>query len=195
MRIAIGQASTAAAALLAAVLALPEATSAQSLGEAAERAKKERKGKPTKVITESELRSAGGGAPQMPVSSSDTTEPAATGEATSAAGGEATSSAPDGGEATRSEGGGQRAKTEDELRAEAEANWRQRRQKAQDDVSRLGSEANRLQTALNDITQSLYGNNRTTMMTQLDEVKKQLAVAQQSVTDLEEEGRRARYRP
>jgi hypothetical protein len=191
---AIGRVWTAAALLAAAALALPQSVGAQSLGEAAERAKKERKGKPSKVITESDLRSAGGGAPQMPVSSSDATEPAATGEATSA--GESTSAAPAGGEATRSEGSeGRRAKTDDELRAEAEADWRDRLQKAQVETSRLSSEADRLQTALNDITQNLYGNNRATMIARLEEVQRQLVAARQSVTNLEEEGRRARYRP
>jgi len=170
MRIVIGRVSTAAAALMAAaVLALPQVVSAQSLGEAAERAKKERsKGGKPKVITDSELRQAGAGRPEPPVSSSDT-QPA-----TAAAKPE---------------------KTEDELRAEAQASWRDRVQKAQAEVTRLNAEANTLQTSLNDLSQNLYGSNRTNTMNRLDEVKKQLATAQQAVADLEEEGRRSRFQP
>jgi hypothetical protein len=181
MRSVIGHVSTATAALLAAaLLALPQAASAQSLGEAAEKAKKERKGgsKP-KVITDSELRQAGAGRPEPPVSSSETATEAAPAEG--AAPGTAAPAKPE--------------KTEDELRAEAEAKWRDRVQKAREEVGRLNSEANTLQTSLNDLSQNLYGSNRTATMNRLDEVKKQLAAAQQSVADLEEEGRRSRFRP
>lgn len=181
MRIVIGRASTAAAALLAAaVLALPQAVSAQSLGEAAERAKKERKGGKSKVITEADLRR---GTYEAPVTSSETTsssEPAT--QATPA-------------EGTAAAAPAKAEKTEDELRAEAQANWRDRVQKAQAEVTRLNAEANTLQTSLNDLSQNLYGSNRANTMNRLDEVKKQLAAAQQAVADLEEEGRRSRFRP
>jgi len=182
MRIVIGRASTAAAALLAAaVLALPQAVSAQSLGEAAERAKKERKGgSKTKVITNDELRQAGGTRYEPPVTSSEP-EPAA---APAPADGAAPATAP-----------AKAEKTEDELRAEAQANWRDRVQKAQAEVTRLNAEANTLQTSLNDLSQNLYGSNRANTMNRLDEVKKQLATAQQAVADLEEEGRRSRFQP
>ena len=70
MRVVIDRVSTGAALVAAALLAFPLAVSAQSLGEAAEKAKKERKGK-TKVITEDELRRAGS---EPPVSSTETTE-------------------------------------------------------------------------------------------------------------------------
>lgn len=175
MRVVIGRVSTGAALLAAAFLAFPLAVSAQSLGEAAEKAKKERKGK-TKVITESELRRAG--TSESPVSSTDTTE-AADGKETAKAG---TTAAP------------AKEKTDDELRAEAETKWRERLQKAQDEVTRLTSEASQLQTALNDISQNLYGATRTGMLARLDSVNKDLAAAQQSVSDLQEEGRRSRYR-
>jgi hypothetical protein len=181
MRIVIGRVSMAAAAVLAAaVLALPQVVSAQSLGEAAERAKKERKGgSKTKVITDTELRQAGGGAPEPPVTSSD-----GAAEAPPADGATPAATTP-----------AKAEKTEDELRAEAEAKWRDRVQKAQAEVTRLNTEANALQTSLNDLSQNLYGSNRTATMNRLDEVKKQLAAAQQSVSDLEEEGRRSRFRP
>jgi len=177
MRIVIQRASTAAALLAGAILVLPPPVSAQSLGEAAERAKKERKGGKGKVITESDLRRAGTGAgtvSEAPVVSSEATEAAAKEAAT------ATTPA--------------KEKTEEELRAEAEAKWRERLQKAQGDVSRLNAEATQLQTSLNDVSQNLYGATRTGMLSKLEEVKKQLAAAQQSVSDLEEEGRRSRFR-
>ena len=180
MRIVIGRVSTAAAALMAAaVLALPQVVSAQSLGEAAERAKKERKGgSKSKVITNDELRQAGGTRYEPPVTSSEP-EPAA-----APADGAAPATTP-----------AKPEKTEDELRAEAQANWRDRVQKAQAEVTRLNAEANTLQTSLNDLSQNLYGSNRANTMTRLDEVKKQLAAAQQAVVDLEEEGRRSRFQP
>ena len=181
MRIVIGRASTAAAALLAAaVLALPQAVSAQSLGEAAERAKKERKGgSKSKVITDSELRQAGAGRPEEPVTSPDSTP--------------ATEAAPAEGATTATPA--KPEKTEDELRAEAQANWRDRVQKAQAEVARLNAEATTLQTNLNDLSQNLFGSNRASTMNRLDEVKKQLAAAQQAVSDLQEEGRRSRFQP
>ena len=186
MRIVIGRASTAAAALLAAaVLALPQAVSAQSLGEAAERAKKERKGgSKSKVITDAELRQAGGTRAEPPVTSSEPEPAAAPAGGAAPAEGAAPATTP-----------AKPEKTEDELRAEAQAGWRDRVQKAQAEVTRLNAEANTLQTSLNDLSQNLYGSNRANTMNRLDEVKKQLAAAQQTVADLEEEGRRSRFRP
>jgi hypothetical protein len=180
MRIVIGRASTAAAALFAAaVLALPQAVSAQSLGEAAEKAKRERKGgTKTKVITDSDLRR---GTYEPPVTSSDA-QPAA--EATPPAEGTAAASTT-----------AKPEKTEDEIRAEAQTNWRDRVKKAEAEVTRLNAEANQLQTSLNDLSQNLYGSNRTATMNRLDEVKKQLVTAQQAVADLQEEGRRSRFQP
>jgi hypothetical protein len=159
-----------------AILLLPPGVAAQSLGEAAERARKERKGKPAKVITETDLRRAG--TAEAPVAAAETSE---TSEAPAKEGTAAAAPA--------------KEKTEEELRAEAEAAWRQRLQKAREDVTRLNAEAAQLQTSLNDLSQNLYGTTRTGMMSRLEEVKKQLSAAQQSVSDLEEEGRRSRYRP
>lgn len=179
MRIVMRRMSTAGALLGIAILILPPPAATQSLAEAAERAKKERKGKPAKVITESDLRRAGTGpgtVTEAPVASetSETSETPAK---------EGAPAAP-----------AKTEKTEEELRAEAEANWRERLQKAQADVTRLNAEAAQIQTALNDLSQNLYGATRTGMLSRLEEVKKQLSAAQQSVTDLEEEGRRSRFR-
>jgi DNA repair exonuclease SbcCD ATPase subunit len=190
MRIVMQRVSTAAALLAAALLTLPQVVSAQSLGEAAERAKRERErrgGKP-KVITDQDLRSAGSRVQELPVSSSEN-EPA---EAAPAAEGTTTTTTTTDG--TPAAAPAKAEKTEDELRAEAEAKWRERLQQARAEVSRLSAEAAQLQTSLNDLTTNVYGSNRAATMTRLDEVKKQLSTAQQSVTDLEEEGRRSRFR-
>jgi uncharacterized phage infection (PIP) family protein YhgE len=186
MRIVIQRVSTAAALLAAALLTLPQVVSAQSLGEAAERAKRERErraGKP-KVITDQDLRSAGSRVQELPVSSSeseDATEAAPAAEGTTTEGTPAAAPA-------------KAEKTEDELRAEAEAKWRERVQQARAEVSRLSAEANQLQTSLNDLSQNIYGSNRAATLTRLEEVRKQLSTAQQSIADLEEEGRRSRFR-
>jgi hypothetical protein len=176
MRVVIGRVSTGAALLAAALLAFPLAVSAQSLGEAAEKAKKERKGK-TKVITETDLRRAGS---EPPVTSAET---------------EASDSKETPKEGTAAAAPAKPEKTEDDLRAEAEAKWRERVKKADADVARLRDEASQLQTALNDMSQNVYGATRTGLISRLDGVNKELAAAQQSVSDLQEEGRRARYRP
>jgi hypothetical protein len=177
MRIVIGRVKMGTALLAAAFLAFPLAASAQSLGEAAERAKKERKGGKGKVITESELRRAGTG--EAPVSAAET---------------EASDSKESPKEATTAATPAKAEKTEEELRAEAETKWRERMQKAEGEIARLSDEANQLQTGLNDLSQNVYGATRTGLMNRLDEVQKQLVSAKQSLTDLEDEGRRARYR-
>lgn len=177
MRDGIDRVGTGAALVAAAFLMLPLAVSAQSLGEAAERAKKERKGTKAKVITENDLRSAGS---EVPVSSAETTAPSDAKETPK--------------EGTAAAAPATVEKTEEELRAEAEGKWRERLQKANDDVTRLRDEQSQVQRALNDVSQNLYGATRTGLMNRLDAVNKDLATAQQSVTDLEEEGRRSRYR-
>jgi hypothetical protein len=61
-------------------------------------------------------------------------------------------------------------------------------------VTQLEAEANRLQTALNDIAEPLYGATRANRIAALEKAKQQLAAAQQAVVDLEEQGRRSGYR-
>ena len=175
MRDGIDRVGTGALLVAAAFLVFPLAVSAQSLGEAAERAKRERKGANPKVITEYDLRSAGS---EVPVTAAETETP--DGKETAK---EATAAA-----APKVE------KTDEELRAEAEGKWRERLQKANDDISRLRDEQSQVQRALNDVSQNLYGATRTGLLSRLEAVNKDLAAAQQAVSDLEEEGRRSRYR-
>lgn len=155
---------------------------AQSLGDAAarEKARKEkaaRDGKrPTRVITEYELRS-GGNAGTL---SQPAAEDAAVAASTTGAGGPAKAGAAE--------------KTEDELRAERLQDWRQRLQEAQADVARLRARVDQVQSSLNDMSGPIYGPNRGVMASQLEQAKTALTAAEQKVAAIEEEGRRNRYR-
>jgi hypothetical protein len=87
------------------------------------------------------------------------------------------------------------AKSEDEVRAEQEKAWRKRLQKANDAVARLSADVDRLQLGLNDLSQNLYGAGRRAQIARLEETKGQLIAAQQAVESVEEDGRRAGFRP
>lgn len=164
-------------ATLLAALGLASGASAQSLAEIAAQQKEKRKGKPAKVFTEDDLKRG--------------TSPRTTPDDAGAVGGEAPA-APAPGAAPTSEQGA--SKSEDELRAEAEKAWRDKLQKSRDTAAQLTAEVDRLQTSLNDLAQPLYGSTRTNRMAALDKAKQQLATAQQSIVDLEEQGRRSGYR-
>jgi cell pole-organizing protein PopZ len=165
-------------AVAAVVLASP--SPAQSLAEVAARTKKkaeeDKTAKPAKVYTESDLHGRPGASGSMSQME---------GPATAAA-----SPAPGASPAA----GAKPPKTEEEERAEKSAEWRDRLQKAEAEVTRLSEEVNRAQTALNDISGPLYGGTRAGLITRVEEGKRQLVIAQQNVVDLQEEGRRARYR-
>jgi len=164
----------------AGLLSFPVAASAQSLAEIAAKQKEKRKGKPTKVFTEEDLKKG----PSRGFTSGESSEPAPEG------------AAPAPGAATAPEGSGTQPpqKSEDELRAERQAAWRDKIQKARDNVTQLSSEVSRLEAALNDLTVPVYGATRTTRVEAHQKAKQQLAAAQLAVADLEEEGRRNGYR-
>jgi hypothetical protein len=166
-----------AAAAAVAALALP--SFAQSLAEIAARNKKKESGKPVKVFTEADLR----GRPAASGSMSQMEGPAVVATASPAPG--AAGAVPPAGE---------KVKSEEEIQAEKQAEWRERLQRAEADVVRISEEVNRAQTALNDISGPLYGGTRAGLITRVDEGKRQLVIAQQTVLDIQEEGRRARYR-
>ena len=86
-------------------------------------------------------------------------------------------------------------KSDDELRAEREKAWRERFQQANDDVTRLTAEVERLQYGLNDLSQNLYGAGRRAQIARLEDAKGQLVAAHQALENLEEEARRASFRP
>jgi hypothetical protein len=167
---------------LAVVLLAGSVARAQSLGELAAKEKERREqerqknGGATKVITEDDLRGGGKG----------TFSNAA---GTTGAAGEAAKDAPaDGSKPAAKE------KTDDEIKAEQQAAWRKRLDDANAQVVTLTTRVNELQTALNDMTGNLYSTGRTNALSDLEKAKAELAAAQQSITDLEEEGRRNRFR-
>ena len=172
-----------AAALVAtAAFVLASPSPAQSLAEVAARTKKkeEKTARPAKVYTESDLRgrTGSGSMSQMegqPATIASPAPGAATGMGT----------APP---------AGAKPKTADEERAEKQADWRDRLQRAEGDVVRISEEINRAQTSLNDISGPLYGGTRSGLITRVEEGKRNLALAQQAVVDLQEEGRRAGFR-
>ena len=167
------------AALVAAALLLPTTGRAQSLAEAAAKEKERRKAKAGHTFTEEDLRRAG---------ATRSREAAAAVPEGAAAPPEAAGGAKDGKE------GAPKPKTPDEVRADQEKAWRDRLAKANEDVTRLSAQVDTIQRALNDVSQNLYGTSRTTQLGRLDDAKNQLAAAQKSVADLEEEGRRSSYR-
>jgi hypothetical protein len=161
----------------------------QSLGEVAarEKARKDREARqgrgraPVKVITEDELRGR--------VTSGTLSQPAAEAGTPEAA--------PEEGAATPGAAPVKPAapeKSEEELRAERQAEWRQKLTDAQANVARLRARVDQIQTALNDMTGPIYGPNRASIANQLEQSKAALTTAEQTVASLEEEGRRNRYR-
>jgi hypothetical protein len=163
---------------------LPRTSSGQSLADAAAKEKERRKGHIGHVYTEEDLRRAGGqrareGAPAE-VASNETAAPASESAAASK---------------DAAKEGTAKPKTDDEVKADREAAWRQRLTKANADVARLSTEADTLQQGANDITQNLYGASRAGQLARLEETKKQLAAAKDSVSALEDEGRRSGFRP
>lgn len=165
--------------LAAAALGVASGASAQSLAELATKQKEKRKGKPVKVFTEEDLRR-GSARASTPGD-----------EGVAAEGEPAAVAAP---AAAAPAGTAPAQKSEEELRAEQEKAWRERLQKTRDNATQLTAEVNRLQTSLNDLTQPAFGATRANRLAALEKAKQQLAAAQQSVTDLEEEGRRNGYR-
>jgi hypothetical protein len=171
----------AVAAAIAAVAVLAPPSPAQSLAEIAERTRKkeaDKPAKPAKVYTEADLRG----------------RPATSGSMSQMEGPDVATASPAPAAAGAVPPAGEKPKTEEEERAEKQAEWRERLQKAEADVTRISEEVNRAQTALNDISGPLYGGTRGGLITRVEEGKRQLALAQQAVLDIQEEGRRARYR-
>ena len=160
---------------LAAALAWP-----QSLAEIAAREKerqervKKKAGGAAHVITEDDLRGRGAGTYSQPGAGSSATPAASPSPGASP--------------------GAQKQKTDDEIRAEQEKAWRERLQQAQDDVARLSAGIDGLQRDLGDPSMATYGPGRAKTISRLEEAQKQLAAAKQKVDDLQEEGRRSRFR-
>lgn len=164
--------------VISSVAKVPTVAQTQSLGELAAREKERRKGLTARLYTDEDLRHAS--QQQESYTSTAAADPATVLPAVA------------GGVAGPKEGEG--AKSENDLRAEREKAWRERLQKAQDDVTRFSADIERLQLGLNDLSQNLYGAGRRAQIERLESAKGQLVAAQQSVGDLEEEGRRSSFR-
>ena len=149
-----------------------------SLGEIAAREKNKKKGKP---ITEDDLRNRRRGG---------------TVSAPSGASGSATAPSPSPGTAEKKEGAGAAEKppTEEEAFEAAQTTWREKLTAAQSDVTNWTGEVARMQTALNDMTGPMYGGGRAARVDALENAKRQLAAATTTLENLQEEGRRNRYR-
>lgn len=155
----------------------------RSLGDVAPK-DKDRK-KPAKVYTEDDLHNS--------KHTGTVSQPAAEGTTTPAADADAKKT-----DAAKTAAGDKAAaaekpKTEDELHADAEKEWRDKLTQAQADVTTWTGEVNRLQTAMNDTSGPIYGPGRAARADALENAKRQLATATQSVADLQEQGRRNRY--
>jgi hypothetical protein len=175
MRLLTRSLLTVSAFALAGAIAWP-----QSLGEIAAREKerqqkvKKKTGGAAHVITEDDLRGRGAGTYSQP--------------------GAGTAATPSASPSPGASPGAEKAKTDDEIRAEQEKAWRDRLQQAQDEVTRLSGIVDGLQRDLGDATVGVYGVGRAKMLNRMDEAQKALAAAKQRAEDLQEEGRRNRYR-
>jgi hypothetical protein len=169
------------AALTAALLLVAAASPAQSLGDAAAKEKARRKTVPKagKVITDDDLRTGGG------TVSNPGTDPA-----------EPTASPSPGAEGATGATGKkeEKKKTDDELRAEAQTDWRKRLDAANQEAATARERVSQIQLALNDTSGGVFTPRRATLQTQFDEAQKASAAADQKVATLTEEGRRNGWR-
>jgi hypothetical protein len=152
-----------------------------SLGEIAAREKNKKKGKP---ITEEDLRNRRrGGTVSQPSG--------AGGSATATPASPAPGAAADKAGAA---GAAEKPPTEEEAFAEGQTAWREKLTAAQSDVTNWTGEVTRMQAALNDNTVPMYGAGRQARVDALENAKRQLAAATTTLENLQEEGRRNRYR-
>ena len=162
-------------------LLTPSLCLAQSLAEAAAKEKARRKAlTPSKTYTGDDLRRAGG--PAATTSSTATDDATPAGDAASAS------------KAADAPQSGPKAKTDDEVRADREKEWRDKVAKANEEITRLNADIASLEASVGDLSQNLYSNTRTSQLAQLEENKTKLAAAQKTLADLQEEGRRSSYR-
>jgi hypothetical protein len=174
--------AVAVVASLGGVPAPARADAPPSLGEIAAREKNKKRGKP---ITEDDLRRRRtGGTVSQPSGAGGT---ATTTPTASPAPGSA-------GEKKDAAAAAEKPKTEDELFQEAQTAWREKVTAAQADITNWTGEVARIQAAQNDNTGPLYGPGRAARAEALENAKRQLAAAQATLENLQEEGRRNRYR-
>jgi hypothetical protein len=165
--------SYAAAVAVAVLFLAPSPSPGQSLAEAAAKEKERRKAaQKGKTFTDDDLRGRGGS-----VSSGTEGVPA----------GEATAKSAEAGKPK------EKQKTEEEIKTEQTEAWRKKMDAANKKVAALQDMLNKTQLDLNDMSGGVYSSRRANLITLLEDTRKQLAEAQQSVADLEAEGRRGGY--
>lgn len=140
---------------------------AQSLTEAAAKEKERRKGKSAKTYTENDLR----GGPRLVES-----------EASPAPG------------ASPSPGASPAPASAEDEAAKKQKAWRENLDNANKEVTHYSGEVDRIQLALNDNTGNPYSPGRIQGLEALETAKQKLAEAKKKVEDLEQEGRRNRWR-
>jgi hypothetical protein len=174
-------------------VALPSGLAAQSLGEVAakerERREKARAGKPApKVITEEDLRSSS--KPRGTVSN-----PAASDSPdASASPVPGAPPVPGASPAASPSPAAAKEKTDEELLAQRQAQWRERMQRTQADVQALSQRVEQIQSKLNDVSGNIYSSSRANLVSEMESTKTLLAQARQTLAELEEEGRRSAFR-
>jgi hypothetical protein len=146
----------------------PAALRGQDLAAAAAKEKERRAGKSGRVITEEDLAKARRGAPaaESGDESASTEGSSATASSSTAAG-----------------------KSDSDQRAEREKAWRDRRDQAEKQVTDLTERIQQLEQATGDRRVYQYGPNRARQLQELQEARDQLALAQQKLADIDEEGR------
>jgi hypothetical protein len=165
-------------ALLACVLAPWGAVpaSAQSLAEAAAKERERRKGKTTKVVTETDLRSSGRPTATPPeLAPSGDAAPA--GSASPAPGASPAAEAPQ--------------KTDEELRAEKKTDLERRLKQQNDIIEATRKMMEQAQLELNDTGNLTFGGRREALMKIMEEHQKEIAQAEAAIEQIREEARRA----
>lgn len=167
-----------AAFVMVSLFLVPAFVAAQSLADAAAKEKEKKKNaNSAKVYTEDDLKRAGSsgvysspeGQPSPEAAKTDGKDPKAAKD-------------------------GAKEKTDDEVKAEKQAAWHTKLDKAQTEVAAYQKVIDDLQASLGQ-SQSYYNSpSRGKATSDLDETKAKLAQAQQAVTDLQEEGRRNGFR-
>ena len=172
--------AVAVVASLAWVPAPARADAPPSLGEIAAREKNKKRGKP---ITEDDLRNRRtGGTVSQPNGAGGSANPTASPSPGAA------------GEKKDGAAAAEKPPTEEEAFQAAQKAWQEKVTAAQSDVTNWTGEVTRIQGALNDNTGTLYGPGRQARVDSLENAKRQLAAAQTTLENLQEEGRRNRYR-
>jgi hypothetical protein len=183
--------------LVVAIAAMANAPSAQSLADLAKREEARRKAikAPAKVLTNEDLPSV----PPPPPPAAPAEGAAETGTASAGSGG--TSATAPSAAATDTA-----AKTEPATPVRDEAYWRQRMSAARDNLNRLQTFQDALQTRINSLTtdfvnrddpaqRQVISSDRQKALAELDRVKKEVQESQTSIAATEEEARRSNVPP